>query len=365
MRFGIFAGAMSAEPTQDGQVIESSLRESCLAEELGFDSVWLLEHNFDGSCAYADPLVFGAALATRTKRIRIGFAVVQMALHHPVRLAVQTSVLDNLSKGRLTVGTGRGSAYSHYEYIGFGVTMEQGWEMIEEAEELLVKAWSGDPVEHMGKFWQVSFPGLRPRPYQKPHPPVARACVNEQSVVAMAKRGKAILIGFQTPETLARYLNLYQETMLSAGFDEAAVEKALDQTWVQRSLYVADSDKEALEKATAGFERNQRHVREARAKYNPPIESATPAGSPAGTNGGDGHSRAGSGAQTKAPTITRVLEHNYVLGTPKKVAEQIAELKDAGIRNLMLQVNTGQMAFEEVSRTMHLFQEKVAPLFRN
>ena len=80
----------------------------------------------------------------------------QLALHHPVRLAVQTSVLDNLRKGRLLVGTGRGSLYSHYEYMGFGVTLEHGREMMDEAEELLVKAWSGGPVDHEGKFWQVS-----------------------------------------------------------------------------------------------------------------------------------------------------------------------------------------------------------------
>ena len=88
------------------------------------DAVWLTEHHFDGAVAYADPVVFAAAVAARTNRIRIGFAVVEMALHHPVRLAAQTALLDNLSRGRLIMGTGRGSAFNEYEYIGFGQSME-------------------------------------------------------------------------------------------------------------------------------------------------------------------------------------------------------------------------------------------------
>ena len=100
MRFGSFVFSISTNPEQDHQVIENTLLEIELAEEIGLDAVWLTEHHFDGAVAYADPLVFGAAVASRTKRVLIGFAVVEMALHHPVRLAVQTALLDHLSNGR-------------------------------------------------------------------------------------------------------------------------------------------------------------------------------------------------------------------------------------------------------------------------
>ena len=130
MRFGSFVFSISGDPNLDHQVIENTLGEIELAEDVGLDTVWLTEHHFDGAVAYADPVVFAAAVAMRTQRIRIGFAVVEMALHHPVRLAVQTSLLDNLSRGRLTVGTGRGSAFNEYEYIGFGITLEQGKDLI-------------------------------------------------------------------------------------------------------------------------------------------------------------------------------------------------------------------------------------------
>ena len=83
-----------------------------------------------------------AAIAARAARINIGFAVMELAPHHPVRLAAQTALVDNLSHGRLIVGTGRGSAFSHYEYIGFGITMQDDVSRLDEAEALLVKAWT-------------------------------------------------------------------------------------------------------------------------------------------------------------------------------------------------------------------------------
>ena len=166
MKFGSFVFSISTDPNSDHRMISQTLGEIELAEKIGFDAIWLTEHHFDGAVAYADPVVFGAAVAARTKRVLIGFAVVEMALHHPVRLAVQTSLLDNLSNGRLIMGTGRGSAYNEYEYIGFGTTLENGREMLDEAEELLIKAWTGTDVVHKGKFWDLSFPGLRPRPGQ-------------------------------------------------------------------------------------------------------------------------------------------------------------------------------------------------------
>ena len=100
MRFGTFVFPFSLNVNDDRQVIDNTLREVELAEEIGLDAVWLTEHHFDGAVAYADPVVFAAAVAMKTRKVRIGFAVVEMALHHPVRLAAQTALLDNLSQGQ-------------------------------------------------------------------------------------------------------------------------------------------------------------------------------------------------------------------------------------------------------------------------
>ena len=342
MRFGSFVFSISGDPKGDHQVIKNTLREVELAEAIGLDAVWLTEHHFDGAVAYADPLVFGAAVAMKTQRVRIGFAVVELALHHPVRLAVQTALLDHLSQGRLIVGTGRGSAYNEYEYIGFGTTLEQGNQMLPEAEALLVKAWTSEDVRHEGRFWQVAFPELRPRPYQQPHPPLVRACISEASVVEMAKIGRPVLIGIQTLETLRHRFQLYQDTMRAAGFNAAEVETALDQTWAQRGLYVSENDAEALATADLALQRYRAHLLAARQKYNPGGVPPRPPG--------------------QAPPPGEVVEHAFLAGSPQRVAEQIAALRDAGVRNLLLNMNVGQIAPDKVERSIRLFGDKVLPL---
>ena len=103
MKFGWLTLALAPSPEEDYAGIEQQLAQACYAEEVGFDDVWLTEHYFTGESVYNDPITFGAALAMRTSRGRIGFAVIQMALHHPVRLAVQLALLDNLCQGRLNV----------------------------------------------------------------------------------------------------------------------------------------------------------------------------------------------------------------------------------------------------------------------
>jgi alkanesulfonate monooxygenase SsuD/methylene tetrahydromethanopterin reductase-like flavin-dependent oxidoreductase (luciferase family) len=251
-------------------------------------------------------------------------------------------VLDHLSQGRLIVGTGRGSAYNAYEYIGFGTTMEQGNEMLPEAEELLVKAWTEENVRHAGRFWNVAFPELRPRPYQQPHPPLVRACISEPSVAAMAKLARPVLIGIQTVETLRHRLQLYRDTMLETGCSTAEVETALDQNWAQRGLYVSENDAEALETADLALKRYRAHLLAARQKYNP---------------GGEPPRQAG-----QAPPAAEVVEHAFLAGSPQRVAEQIAELREAGVRNLLLNVNVGQISPDKVERSMRLFGDKVLPM---
>ena len=343
MRFGSFVFPVSHQPENDSAVIDSTLDEIVLAEQIGMHSVWLTEHHFDGAAAHADPLVLGAAVASRTTDLKIGFAVVELAFHHPVRLAVQTSLLDNLSHGRLIVGTGRGSAYNHYEYIGFGITMEDGLARLDEAEELLVKAWTGDPLQHEGTHWDVEFPLLRPRPYQQPHPPLIRACISEASTIRMAEIGRPVMIGIQTLPNLQSRLERYRATMLDSGFTEEQTEATLDQCWASRDLFVAESYDEAYEIAAAGFERERTHFRSARELYNPggfpPPDPNRPI--PAGES----------------------LEHSFIMGTPSQVAEQVAAMRDIGVRNLMLKLNVGEMDTHKVQKSMRMFGEKVMPLF--
>ena len=345
MRFGSFVFPVSHSPESDGSIIDSTLAEIELQDSLGFEAAWLTEHHFDGACAYVDPVVFGAAVASRTRRIKIGFAVVEMAFHHPVRLAAQTALLDNLSHGRLIVGIGRGSAFNTYEYLGFGIPMDEGAERLSEAEDLMVKAWTGEDVRHHGRFWDVSFPMLRPKPYQQPHPPLVRACISEASTRAMARIGRPVLIGVQEDDEIRSRIQLFEQEMSDAGFGDSEVESALDHCWFSKNVFVAESYSEAREQSEPGFRRERKHFREAREVFNPegfpPLDTSKPL--PAGED----------------------FEKACIVGTPSQVAEQVAELRDLGVRNLMMKLNIGEMDSEAVRRSIELFGREVMPHFED
>ena len=98
--------------------------------QYGLRSTTALERRF-----FCDPLVFAAAVAVKTQRAILGLRIIEMALHNPVLLAIQTALLDNLSRGRLIVGTGRGSDYNAFEYVGFSTTVSEGRKRLPEAED--------------------------------------------------------------------------------------------------------------------------------------------------------------------------------------------------------------------------------------
>src|SRR6201996_7459663 len=170
MRLGVFLFHESRNPSADSQGIDEAIREAQLAEDEGMDAVFLVEHPFDGNCVYVDPPTFAAALAMATSRIKIGFAVLQTSLYHPLRMAEQISLIDNLSKGRLIVGLGRGSLVNIHEYAGYEIDPDSAQERFEEIETILRRCWAEERVAHAGKYWNFEIPMLRPRPYTKPYP---------------------------------------------------------------------------------------------------------------------------------------------------------------------------------------------------
>jgi alkanesulfonate monooxygenase SsuD/methylene tetrahydromethanopterin reductase-like flavin-dependent oxidoreductase (luciferase family) len=121
------------------EVYANSLEECRLADELGFDAVWLAEHHFSPYGICANLAVFGAAVARETKRARIGTAVVIAPFAHPLRIAEEYAMLDILSGGRLDFGIGRG--YQPKEFQGLSVSMEKTRERFDESLELIRRAW--------------------------------------------------------------------------------------------------------------------------------------------------------------------------------------------------------------------------------
>ena len=348
MRFGHFFYPMKFDDAKDGQEIHDCLLEAQLVEKLGMDAIWFAEHYFTGECVYGDPLVFASAVAVKTEKVMLGFGILELPLHNPVRVAIQTALLDQLCQGRLVVGTAKGSNYNAYEYVGFGTTPGLGAEQMEEAEELLVKAWTEDNVDFRGKYWQVSFPSVRPRPYQKPHPPLARACIQDESIIEMARIGRPILLRANSANSVGEKIKLYRDTMAEAGFGEEAVEKNLDQIWVWREMHLAETDDQAFGEFLPAHHQAYTKMEEVRQKWNPtdlPMSIQRPPMDRSGY------------ADSPDPDAGENL-----IGSPKRVAEQVALMRDVGVRNLML-TNRGLMSRETTATSLKLLSEKVMPLF--
>ena len=137
-------------------LIDEAIAEAKLTEQLGFDAVWLAEHHFDGICAYVDPISFAAGLATATSRIKIGFAVAQLSLHHPIRLAEQISLLDNITKGRIIAGRDVGRHTTSMTIRATVFLPSRRRNAFEECGSDHAEGTVREPVEHHGKYWDLS-----------------------------------------------------------------------------------------------------------------------------------------------------------------------------------------------------------------
>src|ERR1700694_1247091 len=183
MQFGWLTLALSPTPDEDAARIEQQIDQVCAAESLGFSDVWLTEHYFTGESVYNDALLFASALTQRTTRIRIGFAVIQMPFHPPVRLAVQLALLDNLSKGRIDVGIGKGTVYNEYEFVGHGLRSDDSRARMTEGLGGLERAWRETPLLYKGKYFNLTVPELRPKPVQRHGPPIWRSVISPASFI--------------------------------------------------------------------------------------------------------------------------------------------------------------------------------------
>ena len=317
MKFSNFLFPESKTPAGDYDVIEESLREAELSEKLGYDVIWLAEHHFDGGCAYVDPTTFAAAIAARTTKIKIGFAVAQMALHHPIRFAEQIALVDNISKGRMVVGVGRGTAYNFYEFRGFGIDPNEAHDMLLEVEDILVKSWTTNNYKHDGKYWQLELPVLRPQVFQKPHPPMIRACSGLESTLEMAREGRPFMMNVQSDETTVKRLRQYQTTMSEAGHSDETVAQSMADSWVWRNIFVADTDAEAEKVGIPYFREMRAYLQTNRDKMNTTAELQAQA------TGAVGAAR-------------NSLEHGVIVGSPETVSERLQAVNDSGVGGVII-----------------------------
>jgi len=347
MKFSNFLFTESRDPAKDGQIIDEALKEAQLCDKLGMETLWLAEHHFDGNCGYVDPVTFAAAIAATTEQIKIGFAVAQVSLHHPVRLAENMAILDNLSHGRVIVGLGRGTAHNVYEYQGYDLDPHEAQERLNEAQQIMMRCWTETDIVHEGKFWNLRIPQCRPVPYTKPHPYVIRASSTEGSMVQLAKEGKPVMMNIQSVETIQHRMDLYRKTMKEAGYDDGYIQGMVDQCWVWRNIFVSDTDEKAEKIGIPAFKEMQAHRKKMREKVAKE------------QNLNMSHDKA-----IKEPPARTQPEHALLCGSPATVAEEIRRIEKVNVGGLILSFRMGPMAYEDAANSIELFMTQVAPEFR-
>jgi len=170
---------------------KETLEQCALADQMGFDNLWFVEHHFlTGFSGSPCPEVMFGALSQITKRIRIGFGVSILPYHHPVRVAERVAMVDQLTNGRVEVGTGRSNAY---EQTGLGIDPRNTRAMWEESISMLPQIWQSDEFSWDGQFWKVPTRRVLPKPFQKPHPRLYLACTQTDSFNVAAEKGIGVL----------------------------------------------------------------------------------------------------------------------------------------------------------------------------
>lgn len=354
MRFGWLTLALSPSPEEDAARIDQQIEQVCYAEALGFGDVWLTEHYFTGESVYNDALLFAAAIAMRTERIRIGFAVLQMPFHHPVRLAVQLSLLDNLSRGRIDVGIGKGTVFNEYEFIGYGLRSADSRERLEEAQDIFTRLFRETPLTYKGKYFNLHVPELRPRPVQMPGPPLWRSVISPSSFTDCGRLGIPILTSRLPVDRIAERWKLYEAGLIEGGHDEATRTRLLEQSALWRNVYVAESDAQAEDELSSVLLETRHHMMHVRNDLNPADFNIDPVMLNPWTNP----------AVSDAEALPFILSTGSIFGSPKRVREQVAELRDVGVRHLLCQTGFGDMSHAQNMASMRRFGEEVMPAFR-
>jgi alkanesulfonate monooxygenase SsuD/methylene tetrahydromethanopterin reductase-like flavin-dependent oxidoreductase (luciferase family) len=195
MKFGInFLPSFRRNQMSTSEYYSQCLRVSERADELGFSSARTVEHYFHDYGGHSpSPIVLLSAISARTKRIRPITGAVIPAFNHPIKLAAELAMLDNICDGRLDVGFGR--AFIPEEYAAYGLDMNDSRAMFEEGLATIKRLWTEESVTHNGRFWRFKDVHSMPRPRQTPHPPIWVAAVtSEESFVSAARSGYQLMI---------------------------------------------------------------------------------------------------------------------------------------------------------------------------
>src|SRR5438034_1262216 len=217
VHFGIFVEEMRQGASQRAafrDVFELAER----ADAWGIDCVWLGEIHFTPTrSVISASLQVASAIATRTRRLRVGTAVQVLPLNHPLRIAEEVATVDHISEGRFEFGIGRSGVVRTYDI--YGVPYGESQARFREALEIIREGWKGEPFSYAGEFYRVQNAIVTPRPYQVPHPPLRMATTSDETFPAAGRMGLPIFVGLRVTEIpdLQAQLAPYRQAWREAG----------------------------------------------------------------------------------------------------------------------------------------------------
>ncbi|MEX0663911.1 MAG: LLM class flavin-dependent oxidoreductase [Acidimicrobiia bacterium] len=375
MKFGLFYEHQVPRPWSDrdeGQVFQEALEQAELADRLGIDCLWLVEHHFLEEYSHSSaPEVFLGAVSQRTKRLRLGHGIVQMPpqFNHPARVAERVSTLDRLSGGRVEFGTGESS--SGAELGGFGIDPDDKRAAWDEGLRVALRCMTEAPFTgHRGRFVTMPPRNVVPKPKQKPHPPVWVACTRRETIHLAAQYGiGALSFAFFDPEEAMHWVDDYYSTLAT---ECVPVGDAVNANIACVTSFMCHND--AAEAVARGAEGSNflgyslghyyvfgRHrpgqtdlwseYREQRAEhgYDPDAVAAAVAKD--------------VGLQAKAME-DGTTGLRGAMGTPEQVRGYLRRYEEYGVDQVILSSAAGRNRHEHVCESLELFAREVMPEFQ-
>jgi alkanesulfonate monooxygenase SsuD/methylene tetrahydromethanopterin reductase-like flavin-dependent oxidoreductase (luciferase family) len=340
MRFGLTFGFVT--PSDAALTWRAAARDfvrgARLAEELGYDTVSVVEHHFQPDGYLPSPLVALAAAAGVTERVRLETNILLVPLYQPVKLAEDIAVLDNLCGGRLTLGVAPG--YVTEEFAGMEIPYIERFRRFEEALDLMQLAWTRETFSFDGEFFHVPETALTPKPVQSPHPPI-RYGVSGPRLLRRAARRHAVLTASprHTVAELSEHFRIYEAAAAEHGFSPT-------ERPAMREVYIAETRTEAERLADPAVTHLFREL------YG--RKSAA----------GERALRSDDGALIE--DMDRVdfatFKGRYIIGTPDDAIERLTELRDElGVTEVSCWMHLPGLSGADAERSARLFASEVIP----
>ena len=349
MEFGMFHEFPTLEERSHADAFDQALEQVDAAERWGLDAMWLGELHFaPDRSLLAAPLTIAAALAGRTRRIKLGLAVQVLPLGHPLRFAEEAATVDQVSRGRLIFGVGRSGVVRTYDT--FGVPYGESRERFIETLDIIRLAWTRPSFSYSGKYFRFEEVAVVPRPYQAPHPPIRVAANTADTFPMIGTLGYPMFASARhvTWDELGPLVRAYREAYRAAGHPgEGAV-------FVSAPTYLAASDAQAAAEAEPSIMAFYRY--QARLLADSAARSGTVAAA-----------RASRAERLRTMTFAQAASRHAVVGAPDAVARRLRELQDElGLDGILAELNCGGLIpHPKVMNALRLLCDEVMPRFRS